>query len=275
MAKRLTNTDKWKTAFFRNLPPQYQLLWLYIHDDCDFCGIWIVDFEIAAIRIAGVTEEKASELFKDEIQILAGGDWFLPSFIEAQYGDYSEKNSIHRKVSLNLGNKGAVYKMYTSQNHTVSTVVNTVQDKDKDKDKDGIKKNKKERDFQAELPLWPTFDDFWDLYDKKIDRKLVEPEWVKLKQDAKEAIMLHIPEYKQQSPTKKHRKDPVRYLRNESWKNEIYYEQQQLSGGVAGAGRNEPFTAEVSATIRHKFADVAKHRGRNNHNQPSAEPGQN
>ena len=38
MAKRMTDTDKWKKGFIRSLPSKYKLFWLYILDDCDPFG---------------------------------------------------------------------------------------------------------------------------------------------------------------------------------------------------------------------------------------------
>ena len=35
MAKRFTDTDKWKKGFIKRLPAKYKLLWLYILDDCN------------------------------------------------------------------------------------------------------------------------------------------------------------------------------------------------------------------------------------------------
>ena len=51
MAKRFTDTEKWKKPFIRGLQGAYKLLWLYICDDCDHAGIWQVDIEVAQIRI--------------------------------------------------------------------------------------------------------------------------------------------------------------------------------------------------------------------------------
>jgi hypothetical protein len=71
------------------------------------------------------------------------------------------------------------------------------------------------------LQVWPTFDDFWDAYDKKIDRPKSERMWRKLKQKDKEEIMGYIPHYLKAQPDKQYRKNPTTFLNNESWKNEI------------------------------------------------------
>ena len=50
MAKRFTDTIKWKKRFFRELSNEYKLLWLYLVDDCDHAGIWEVDFDAVELK---------------------------------------------------------------------------------------------------------------------------------------------------------------------------------------------------------------------------------
>lgn len=106
MAKRFTDTDKWKKPFIRALDAPYKLLWFYILDDCDHAGIWQVDFEVAQIRIGQqVDHKKAMLIFGDRIEIFDDGKkWFLRDFIEFQYGQLTEKNRLHQSV-LNILNK--------------------------------------------------------------------------------------------------------------------------------------------------------------------------
>lgn len=87
MAKRFTDTDKWKKPFIRGLQVAYKLLWMYICDDCDHAGIWQVDIQVASIRIGeDIDTELARKAFAGKIIEIDGGDkWFIPSFIEFQY----------------------------------------------------------------------------------------------------------------------------------------------------------------------------------------------
>jgi hypothetical protein len=87
MAKRFTDTEKWKKPFIRNLSAPYKLLWLYICDDCDHAGIWQVDIDVARIRIGEqITEREALKFFGDKvIRIDEGNKWYIPSFIDFQY----------------------------------------------------------------------------------------------------------------------------------------------------------------------------------------------
>jgi uncharacterized protein YdaU (DUF1376 family) len=72
-----------------------------------------------------------------------------------------------------------------------------------------------------ELSIWPTFQDFWDAYDKKQSRPKCEKKWKKIEQGAREKIMQHLEVYIPSTPDKQYRKNPETYLNNESWNDEI------------------------------------------------------
>lgn len=65
------------------------------------------------------------------------------------------------------------------------------------------------------------FEIFWNLYDKKIDRKKCEVKWNKLTDEEKTKCIEKLPDYIQATPDKKFRRDPETYLNNKSWENEI------------------------------------------------------
>jgi hypothetical protein len=105
MAKRFTDTEKWKKPFIRSLKAPYKLLWLYICDDCDHSGIWQVDLEVAEIRIGEkLDHKKALQYFAEKIIPLdKGTKWFIPSFIEFQYpSGLSENNKAHTGIIKSL-----------------------------------------------------------------------------------------------------------------------------------------------------------------------------
>jgi hypothetical protein len=82
-------------------------------------------------------------------------------------------------------------------------------------------RNKEKKENEIEIIIYPSFDDFWNLYDKKIDKPKCELKWKKLKQSEKEAIMQYIPDYIASQPDKKFRKNPETFLNNKAWENEI------------------------------------------------------
>lgn len=101
MAKRFTDNEKWKKRFFRDLPMEYKLLWIYILDDCNHAGIWDVDLEVAGIRIGykHFNQAPLEEVFADQIVVFQNGyKWFIPDFICFQYGKLSETSRVHQSV---------------------------------------------------------------------------------------------------------------------------------------------------------------------------------
>ena len=100
MAKRMTDTDKWKKRFVRELTPEHKLLWFYILDDCNHAGIWEVDIEVASIRVGHeLIYDTLPKSFLDKIVIFDNGDkWFIPDFIEFQYGELNPNSNVHKSV---------------------------------------------------------------------------------------------------------------------------------------------------------------------------------
>ena len=101
-----------------------------------------------------------------------------------------------------------------------------------EKSKVNKKEITKEKDEEivdsVEVMVWPTMDDWWDLYDKKIDRKRCAPIWEKYGQKMKELIMAQTEIYIANTLDKKFRKNPLTYLNNEAWKNEIIREKKGI-----------------------------------------------
>ena len=69
--------------------------------------------------------------------------------------------------------------------------------------------------------LWPTFQDFYDLYDRKVSRLKAETAWNKLDHETHLKIMDHVPDYVRSTPEKRYRLHPVTYLNQERWNDEI------------------------------------------------------
>ncbi len=79
-----------------------------------------------------------------------------------------------------------------------------------------------------EIEIYPTFEDFYDLYDKKIGNKsAMEKKFNKLPQKVKEKIIDYLPEYIQSTPDKTYRKNPQTFLNNKSWEDEIIYKNNE------------------------------------------------
>ena len=133
MAKRFTDTEKWKKPFVKGMQTVYKLFWLYILDNCNHAGIWQVEKEVAEIRMGEKIDlGDALKQFGDHVVILDNGSkWFIPDFIEFQYGELKSDSKVHNSV-ISVLQKYKI-KLYTN---SLQTVKDKDIDKDEDKDKD-------------------------------------------------------------------------------------------------------------------------------------------
>lgn len=157
MAKRFTDTEKWKKKWLRALKAEYKLFWVFICDDCNHAGIWDVDMDVANIRLGtSFTEKEILDAFNEKIiSIDDGNKWFVPKFVDFQYGELNPDNRVHNSV-INLLSKEGAYK----------GLINPLQ-RVKDKDKVKVKiKNKEKTNIYIN-----SFDDIWKRYPNKDGRK--------------------------------------------------------------------------------------------------------
>lgn len=64
------------------------------------------------------------------------------------------------------------------------------------------------------------FDDFWDDYDKKVERKKCEAKWKRIPEKEKALIKEFIPIYQEHQPDHQYRKNPYTFLNSEIWKDD-------------------------------------------------------
>lgn len=90
--------------------------------------------------------------------------------------------------------------------------------------------------------VWPTFKDWWDLYDYKLDKRRCERLWAKMSQKEKEAAMGHTERYVATTHTDgtfPSRRHPGTYLHNANWNDDalirIATRTTKLAGAVAKA----------------------------------------
>jgi hypothetical protein len=92
------------------------------------------------------------------------------------------------------------------------------------------------------------FDEFWELYEKKVGKEKAKSKWIKLKENEKEKCLLSIPSYKIARPNPVYRKDPERYLSNKVWEDEI-------PNGVVSTTLNTNQTTASSEAFEIKIPD--------------------
>jgi hypothetical protein len=178
MAKRFTDTEKWKKPFIKGLPSEYKLFWLYLIDDCDHSGIWHMDLEVAEIRLGiKLSVEKIRGLFASKVVEFDGGTkLFIPDFISFQYGILNEENRAHNSVinQLKKYNLLSHIELKSDDHKPLTSPLQGAMDKDKDMDKDKVKVE----DSKVKKNRFPT-------YNKQL---LVKAEWEKLKSALPEEV---------------------------------------------------------------------------------------
>lgn len=65
------------------------------------------------------------------------------------------------------------------------------------------------------------FSEWWDMYDKKIDRGKCEKKWEKLTDSERRACIAATPAYVASTSDIQFRRNPMTYLNNKSWENQI------------------------------------------------------
>lgn len=80
------------------------------------------------------------------------------------------------------------------------------------------------------------FDEFWELYGKKVGKENTRKQWSKLKESEKDAILVAVPYYTRARPEAVYRKDPERYLKHKVWEDEVIVnpleEKRKETGGA-------------------------------------------
>ena len=104
-------------------------------------------------------------------------------------------------------------KQLTNNQQTTNKQLTTIEE---------YKENKEEK----EKNLIFSFEQFWNLYDKKVDRKKCEEKYNKLSVSQITKIKEVLPLYIQLNPDVKFRKDPIRWLTGEKWNDEMKPKQE-------------------------------------------------
>jgi coenzyme F420-reducing hydrogenase delta subunit len=87
MAKRFTDTEKWKDEWFTDLTNDYKVIWQYLLDTCDNAGILKKNIKILNIMCnTNVSAEDILNTFKNRISVLSDDKWFINKFCVFQYG---------------------------------------------------------------------------------------------------------------------------------------------------------------------------------------------
>lgn len=170
MAKRFTDSEKWKDAWFMSLKPAHKLFWFYVLDNCDHAGIWNCNFKLASFQLGmELDEAELAEVFAGRFKLIEQSLWFIPTFIDFQYGAIKETNNLHCSVLKTL-NRYKINQNISGADEPLTSPSRGAMDKDKDKDKERDKE--KRGDARGDLPEVGNQDleDAYERYPRKVGK---------------------------------------------------------------------------------------------------------
>ena len=118
MAKRFTDSEKFKDIWYRKLSPKHKCLWEFLLSECNYAGIIELDLELATFLIGEEITEKDLEPFKQKLNHIEKDLYFIPNFITFQYGKLSKLCKPHIPVIKMLDKYGIPYELIDEDNLT-------------------------------------------------------------------------------------------------------------------------------------------------------------
>lgn len=114
MGKRFTDTDKFSKQWYKKLSPEYKCLWEYILTQCDSAGVWIIENDVASMRIGRKVDlEEALKLYnEDKLRVAVFHNkerWLIVDFINFQYGSLCAKHLECKAPGVKTGVVKALY----------------------------------------------------------------------------------------------------------------------------------------------------------------------
>ncbi len=144
MAKRFTDTEKWRDEWWGSLNNDYRMIWLYLVDSCSIAGLWKKDFRGLNFNCnTNISEAEFVKALNGRI-IDKGNYFFIPKFLQFQYpkGLNSNKPAILAVVKeLKQNNLIQTVNQSLGNDYLIVKDKDKVKDTDKDKGKDKEKEN--------------------------------------------------------------------------------------------------------------------------------------
>lgn len=192
--------DKIKQLIRKHSMLGYGCYWAIIEDLYNNANALRLDYDGIAFDLR-ITIEQAKSIINDFDLFVIDGDQFGSMSVERRLNERNEK-SIKASQSANL--RWQKSKQDANALPTQS-------------DSNAIKEKKGKEIKEKEL----LFETFWNLYDKKVERKNCLNKFVKLDLKVIEKIINVVPFYVKSTPDLKYRKNPETWINGECWNDEI------------------------------------------------------
>ena len=167
MAKRFTDTDKWKDEWYTELTNDYKVIWLYLLDNCDNAGIIKRNIKLLNYYCnTNVLADDILNVFKDRVSVIADDKWIINKFCIYQYGnDFLSNNnkaviSAKKKLIENNLLDNSTNTILIPYQYSIDRTKEQEQDKVKDKSQDKVIVKEQSKD------LWNSTS--WGIKDESI-----------------------------------------------------------------------------------------------------------
>lgn len=112
MAKRFTDSEKYKDPWFRKLNPTCKSLFLFMCDDCNHAGIWKDNLDTFNFLYQTAATGEDIKRLGDKVIHIGPETYLIQSFIKFQYGMLNPSNKAHLGVIKALAYAGVDYSPY-------------------------------------------------------------------------------------------------------------------------------------------------------------------
>jgi len=146
MSKRFTATEKWQDPWFCSLTDNEKLFWLFLLDNCDNAGVWQVNWFLFSAYVKNFKFNP--DKFKKRVIFLSEDKWFIPKFIEFQYGELREDCKPHLSVIRTLKRHNLWPIQRVSKGYPKG--IDTLEEKEKEKEQEKDQEKDKEKDKEKE-----------------------------------------------------------------------------------------------------------------------------
>jgi len=109
MAKRFTETEKWKDPWFSNLTNDEKIVWLFLLDDCNHAGIWQVNLRRLNFECrTNYSLRDIMNFLENRICEISEEKWFIPKFISFQYPKFPNGSPTIKSAIKMLDKEGLI-----------------------------------------------------------------------------------------------------------------------------------------------------------------------
>jgi hypothetical protein len=209
---RKVHTSFWSDSFISDLDNDKKLFYIYLmtNEKTRQCGVYEITKKQMAFDL-GYSMDKVSILLKyfiskgkirynDDTKELALGNWL------------KYNSSTSPKVKTCIDNEFKLVKDTLLIEYVKSMDTHTQEEQEEEQEEE----KKQDKEIKENL-----FETFWNLYDKKVERKSCYNKFMKLDLKVIEKIINVVPFYVKLTPDIKYRKNPETWINGECWNDEI------------------------------------------------------